>query len=184
MSAGGTPIEVHEAFVPTDEEQRFAMMVLEQAKKFMEEGNCEPTAYMIGPDRTSLVVMPLGSFGDWDADRVRDAAARFVRLTVKVAGPVCFAFVADAWHREFPDGKAIEAAGLDHRQYRKWRQEDLDRFMVMREVIMVSLETKERQFLLTQFYRRSFKDRPIWEETKLSGGFTEGRFVGMLRGDQ
>ena len=176
-------VEVHEPFVPTDRDQRFADMILAQAKEHAEAGDCAPTAFMIARDE-SLTIMPLGMLGDWEDVRIRDAAAAILREAARVAKPECFAFVSDAWHRHFPDREGIQAAGLDVRRYRTWRQEDLDRFMVKREVIMVSLETKERSFLLAQFYRRDWKGRPIWEETELKDGLAEGRFVGMLRGDQ
>jgi len=177
-------VEVHEPFVPTDQDQRFANMILAQAKQHAEAGDCAPVAFMIGADE-SLTIMPLVTLGDWEDVRVRDAAAHAMRETARLIKPICFAFVSDAWLREFRDRKAIEAAGLDHRRWRTWRLEDLDRFMVKREVIMVSVETKVRSFMLTQFYRRDWKDRPIWEETTLrEGGDAEGRFVGMLRGDQ
>jgi hypothetical protein len=174
-------MEVHEPFVPTDDEQRFATHILTKAKGFAEAGDVQPMAFLMGDDPGHvLAILPLGQIFD---DKAR--AAAIMRDACRKFKPSCFSFVSDSWVTKIDDYTGAAKAGLDLRKHTEWPQEVKDKFgLTKRQCLMVSVETKTRQFILTQFYRRDFRDRPIWEEVELMPGTFEGRFVGMLKAHQ
>lgn len=176
-------MDVHEAFVPNDREQRFADIILKAAKAFTESGSFEPTAILIEDSpEDSLAFLPLGGFGDWNKGGDRQLISLILRRLVQRVKPACFGLVSDSWFTSIGDPAGAASAGLDPREVRDWSDDGKKRFRVVRrEALFVSVETKDRQFMLIQFYRRDFKDRPIWEETELSSGCHEGRFSGMMR---
>lgn len=180
-------MEVHEAFVPTDHEQRFATRILAKAKEFAETGTFEPMGFVIADDvHESFATIPFSIFdaADWNNPDDRDRIVYCLRKLVQAVKPLCFSFVSDAWMTTIQDLAGVDAAGLDPTRHKEWSKETKKKYgVVRREAIFVSVETKQRQFLLTQFYQRDFKGRPIWEETKLSDELGHGRFVGILRGD-
>jgi hypothetical protein len=157
-------VKPHEQFIPTDDEQRFAAMILERAKtQWGTAGDFEPVAFLVRQDG-EIAALALGDLGNFNDSDNRGALWRALRAIVQIVQPRCVAIASDSWMTVF-DQPAVDAAGLDPLKYRRWTDEQRAKYAERTEALLVSFGTKDRAFVITQVYRRDHLGKPVFEET-------------------
>lgn len=179
LAEGTTPEEIaREVFDPGSPEEAFLAHALATGRENHErpEGLL-PVGFLFGEKRRSLFIVNLAPF--WGSDG--DEAAGVLRSLASEEDASIISVLCDCWKTTFRDEEKIEAAGLDLRKFHDWPPAAKRRFLIRREALTMSIESRLGFKLITQFYRRDC-GKILWEELEVADDYdsAEGRFVGLL----